>query len=444
MPGFTESEARALLERVLKLSKAETCETNLNGNAGGNVRYARNAVSTSGSTEDTQLVVQSSFGQRVGVAQVNEFDDASIEKCVRRSEELAKLAPEDPEFVPPLAQQKYLDDTQCFVDATANITPAYRATVAAAGITPSKKNGCVAAGFLQDGSVWNAMMNTSGLFAYHKETNANFTLTVRTEDGTGSGYVIRDYNDIGRFDADKASGIALEKAMASRDAKAIEPGKYTVVLEPEASVDLIQRMVVAMDARSADEGRSFLSKAGGGNKQGEKLYDERIQLYTDPTHPDLPVSPWGQDGRPITKTSWIEDGVVKNLWYSRYWAQKQGKEALSFPGNVIVKGGDATTEELIRDTKRGILMTRSWYIRQVDPQTVLHTGLTRDGTFYIEDGQIKYAIKNLRWNESPVIMLNNLDALGKQERVVGEFNIPSLIPAMRLRDFTFTSLSDAV
>jgi len=302
----------------------------------------------------------------------------------------------------------------------------------------------VAAGFLQDGSIWQAMMNTSGLFAYHKETNANFTLTVRTEDGTGSGYVIRDYNDIGRFDADKASAIALEKAMASRDAKAIEPGKYTVVLEPEASVDLIQRMVVAMDARSADEGRSFLSKAGGGNKQGEKLYDERIQLYTDPTHPDLPVSPWGQDGRPITKTSWIEDGVVKNLWYSRYWAQKQGKEALSFPGNIIVKGGDATTEELIRDTKRGILMTRSWYIRQVDPQTVLHTGLTRDGTFYIEDGQIKYAIKNLRWNESPVIMLNNLDALGKQERVVGEFNIPSLIPAMRLRDFTFTSLSDAV
>jgi predicted Zn-dependent protease len=322
--------------------------------------------------------------------------------------------------------------------------PAYRATVAAAGINPAKSNGCVAAGFLQDGSIWQAMMNTSGLFAYHKETNANFTLTVRTEDGTGSGYVVRDYNDIGRFDADKASKIALEKAMASRDAKAIEPGKYTVVLEPEASVDLIQRMVVAMDARSADEGRSFLSKAGGGNKQGEKLYDERVQLYTDPTHPDLPVSPWGQDGRPIEKTNWIEDGVVKNLWYSRYWAQKQGKEALSFPGNIIVKGGDATTEELIRDTKRGILMTRSWYIRQVDPQTVLHTGLTRDGTFYIEDGQIKYAIKNLRWNESPVIMLNNLDALGKQERVVGEFNIPSLIPAMRLRDFTFTSLSDAV
>jgi predicted Zn-dependent protease len=316
--------------------------------------------------------------------------------------------------------------------------------VAAAGITPAKAKGCVAAGFLQDGSVWQAMLNTAGLFAYHKETNANFTLTVRTEDATGSGYVIRDYNDIGRFDPDQASGIALEKALASRDAKAIEPGKYTVVLEPEASVDLLQRMLFAMDARQTDEGRSFLSQPGGGSKVGETLVDERVTIYSDPAHPDLPTSPWGQDGRPYSRMAWIEKGVVKNVAYSRYWAKKQGKDAVPFPPNMIMEGGDASTEDLVRDTSRGILVTRSWYIRQVDPQTVLHTGLTRDGTFYIEDGKINYAIKNLRWNESPVIMLNNVDGLGKQERVVGEFNLPSLVPAMRLRDFTFTSLSDAV
>jgi predicted Zn-dependent protease len=443
MPGFTESEAHALLERVLKLSKAETCESNLNGNAGGNIRYARNSVSTAGATQDTQLVVQSSFGQRVGVATINEFDDASLEKAVRRSEELARLAPEDPEFVGPMGQQTYVT-TDCFVEGTAGITPEYRTKVAASSINPSKEQGCVAAGYLQDGSVWQAMMNTAGLFAYHKETNLNFSLTVRSDDGTGSGYVIRDFNDVSRFDPDRASGIALEKAIASREAKAIEPGKYTVILEPEASVDLIQNMVFNIDARSADEGRSFMSKPGGGTKLGEKLLDERITIYTDPAHRDAPTSPWGQDGRPNQKITWVENGVMKNLYYSRYWAKKQDKPAIPFPSNIIIQGGDATIEDLVRDTSRGVLMTRSWYIRFVDPQTVLCTGLTRDGTFYIEDGKIKHAIKNLRWNESPVIMLNNVDALGKQERVVGEAGVPSLIPAMRLRDFTFTSLSDAV
>jgi predicted Zn-dependent protease len=172
--------------------------------------------------------------------------------------------------------------------------------------------------------------------------------------------------------------------------------------------------------------------------------DERVTITSDPTDPDAPTSPWGQDGRANPKTVWIENGVVKNMYYSRYWAQKQGKDAIPFPANIVMKGGDASLEDLVRDTSRGILVTRSWYIRFVDPQTVLCTGLTRDGTFYIEDGKIKHAVKNLRWNESPVIMLNNVDALGRPERVVGEQGVPSLIPAMRLRDFTFTSLSDAV
>jgi predicted Zn-dependent protease len=443
MSGFTADEARAILTRVLSYSRAEACEANIYANVSGNVRYARNTVTTAGATRDRTLIVQSNFGQRSGTATINEFDDASLERVVRRSEELARLAPEDPEFMEPIGPQEYVA-TNAWVDGTAGITPGYRAEVAAASIAAAKSRECVAAGFLTDSAQWQAMINSRGLFAYHRETQMNFTVTMRTTDGTGSGYALRDYNDVSRFDAAAASRIAVEKAAASREARAIEPGKYTVILEPEAAAGLMQFLMFNLNARNADEGRSFLAKAGGGTRVGEKLVDERVTLYSDPAHADLPTSPWAGDGRAYRRRNWIEGGVVRQLFYSRYWAAKQGVEPVPPPSNLIMAGGTASVDELVRDTPRGILLTRTWYIRSVDPQTLLLTGLTRDGTFYIENGAIKHAVKNLRFNESPVIMLNNLDALGRTERVQGEFGVACLIPAIRVRDFTFTSLSDAV
>lgn len=443
MSAFTAEEARALLTRVMGLSRAEACEANLFANAGGNIRYARNTVTTAGATRNRTLVVRSSFGKRSGTATINEFDDAALERVVRRAEELARLAPDDPEFMEPLEPQQYITSGG-WVEATATVAPEFRAQVAEASIAAAKARDCVAAGFFRDGAQWQAMMNTKGLFAYYRNTNMNFTVTMRTNDGTGSGYALRDFNDVAKFDAAAASRIAVEKAAASREARAIEPGKYTVILEPEAAAGLIQFLMFNFDARSADEGRSFLAKAGGGTRVGEKMVDERIMVYSDPQNEELPGSPWGGDGRAMRRRNWIENGVIRQLYYSRYWAAKQGVEAVPLPSNLIMAGGDASVEQLVRDTPRGILVTRTWYIRPVDPQTLLLTGLTRDGTFYIEDGAIKHAVKNLRFNESPVIMLNNLDALGRVERVNGEFGFPCLIPALRVRDFTFTSLSDAV
>jgi predicted Zn-dependent protease len=438
MPPLSEDEARAILEKTLKFSKAESCEANVNTNEGGNIRFARNTVTTAGASSDRSLVVQSNFGKRSGTATINQFDDASIERAVRRSEELAQLAPEDPEFMPPLPQQQYIA-TKGYFDSTAGITPDYRAEAAARSIGPAKSRDCTAAGFLQNGTSWSAMMNSAGLFAYDRQTGINFSATVRSNDGTGSGYVTRDYNDVGQLDVGATSTIALEKAVASRNARAIEPGKYTVILEPEASIELIQDMMFSMDARSADEGRSFMAAPGGKTRLGQKLVDDRVTIRSDPANTEVPSSPWLGDGRAYERTSWIEKGVVKNLFYSRYWAEKQHRPATAPPANIIMEGGDASLEDLIRDTTRGVLLTRTWYIRFVDPQTLLLTGLTRDGTFYVENGQIKYAVKNFRFNESPVIMLNNVDALGKPIRVRG-----CLIPPMRVRDFTFSSLSDAV
>jgi predicted Zn-dependent protease len=385
MPILTKAEAKALLTKVLSYSKAEQCEVNLNCSDSGNIRYARNSVSTSGGISANSLVVSSAFGKKLGTATINEFDDASLEKVVRRAEELAQLAPENPEFMPFLSPQEYGADSPTFSPATAAVTPKDRADAVQASLKQAIDSKLNAAGFLSNSIGCSAMMNSKGLFAYNTSTDVAFNITVRTDDGKGSGYATRGYNDFSKLNAKADTAIAAKKAMSSVTAKAIEPGKYTVILEPTA------------------------------------------------------------DGRPQQKVNWIEKGVVKNLYSSRYWAQKTGIKAIPFPGGAIMKGGTKTLEELIKGTEKGILVTRLWYIRTVDPQTLLLTGLTRDGTFYIENGEIKFPVKNFRFNESPIIMLNNLDEIGIAERTVSaESEANYLLPPLRIRDFTFTSLSDAV
>jgi len=437
MAIYTKEEARKLMEKALSFSTADSCEINMGGSESGNIRYARNTVTTAGHQSNQTLAVTSSFGKKSGTATIDEFDDASLEKVIKRAEELAKLSPENPEFMEPLGPQTY-QESKSFIEGTANVQPAYRAKVAASSIDPASAKDVTAAGFLEDSAGFSAKMNSKGLFAYNQSTNVDFTVTMRTNDGTGSGWVTRDYNDISKFNPEEAAKVAIDKAVMSREAKAIEPGKYTVILEPAASVDLLGNMAGSFNARTADEGRSFMSKDGG-TKMGDKIVDERVNIWSDPQHPDVPTSTWNGDGLPLKKMSWIENGVVKNLSYSRYWAKEKGVDPVPFPSNFIMAGGDASREELIKSTKKGILVTRLWYIRGVDPQTLLYTGLTRDGTFYIENGEIKYPVKNFRFNESPIIMLNNLEELGEQVRIDG-----NLIPYMKIRDFTFTSLSDAV
>jgi predicted Zn-dependent protease len=444
MSLHTKEEAKRILEKVVKYSKADGCQINLTGGLGGNIRYARNSVSTAGESIDATIVVQSYFGKKAGTATVNEFDDASLEKVVRRSEELAQLAPENPEFMEPLPQQTFGESTT-FAEATSRITPDFRAASAASSMKLAKANDVTAAGFWEDANTVAAMMNSKGLFAYNKATNVTYTVTMRTNDGTGSGWVTRDFNDVSKLNTTEASQIAIDKSLKSRNPKAIEPGKYTVILEPAASAELLRNMLFNMNARPADEGRSFLSKKGGGTKLNEKIFDDRINFYTDPWHNEVPAAPWTSDGQARKKMDIIRNGVVKNIFYDRYWASQKNVESVPFPGNAIMDGGSASLEDMIRDTKKGILVTRFWYIRTVDPQTLLYTGLTRDGTFYIENGQIKHPIKNFRFNESPVIMLNNLEMLGKQVRVsAGSGGVNLFLPYMKIRDFTFTSLSDAV
>ncbi|HVI44732.1 MAG TPA: TldD/PmbA family protein [Chitinophaga sp.] len=444
MAILKKEEAKALLQKVLSWSKADECEVLLRGTEGGNIRYARNAISTAGDISNITLTVTSSFGKRSGTASINELNDKALQRVVQRAEELARLAPENPEYMPLRGPAEFRDGIT-YVPATAAITPEQRADAVAKSIQVAKDAKLEAAGFIENTTSFNAMMNSKGLYAYDTDTDVIFTITTRNSEGTGSGFAARGFNDVSKLDTFEATKIAASKANNSASARAIEPGKYTVILEPVAATYMLENMFRGFDARNADEGRSFMSKPGGGNRLGEQLMDSKVTIYSDPFHPDLPAGTWSREGFPLEKTTWVDKGVIKNLSYSQYWAKSKGVQPVPMPSNMIMEGGTATLDELIKSTEKGILISRLWYIRLVDAQTLLLTGLTRDGTFYIENGEIKYPVKNFRFNESPVIMLNNVEALGKPERSVSVESYRSyLIPPMKIRDFTFTSLSDAV
>jgi len=241
------------------------------------------------------------------------------------------------------------------------------------------------------------------------------------------------------------AGYGLLQHLAVEEIAVRSGGKFVHVAykgEPQAVTDLIPLLAYALNARNADEGRSPFSKAGGGNKVGEKVADERVTLYSDPSDPALLGDPFDALGVPVTRMVWIEKGVLRNLAYSRFWAQKQGKQPTAVPqvGGLALTGGTKSTEEIIAGCTRGILVTHFFYIRALDPRTVLQTGLTRDGAFLIENGKITKALKNFRWNESPLLMLNRLEDIGRPEPTAAG----RMMPALRIRDFNFSSLSDAV
>jgi predicted Zn-dependent protease len=442
---ISEAEAKRITQKVLKLSKADSAVANLGGHDRGNVRFALNSATTTGFQDELTLTIESHFGKRVGSASTNEFDDTAIEAAVRKSEQIARLAPENPEFLPPPGPQKYLE-SRAFFKTTAEARPSKLAALCGPVIAEADGAGVTAAGFLEAGGSCAAIATSNGLFVYEPSTAVRFTVSARTSDGTGSGWAGQHQHDIARLDVSRIGKAAMQKTVQSRAPAALEPGKYTVILEPAAVCDLLGIMIWSFDARSADEGRSFFARKGGGNKLGEKLFPENVNLFSDPHHELAPGSIYSTDGLPAVRRHWVEKGVVKELVHSRFWAKKMGREPIPHPTNLIMDGGSTSTEEMIRNTKRGVLVTRFWYIREVDPRTLLFTGLTRDGTFLIEDGKVARPVKNFRFNESPVSMLNKTEAMGPAERTTGSEvdDWPVCVPPLLVKEFTFSSLSDAV
>ncbi len=433
-----ETQARDIVEKTLSLASADEARVNLGGGRHANTRFARSSVTTSAATDSLRIAVTAAFGRRHATAVGTEADDASLERLVRKAEEMARLAPEDPEHVPELEPQSYLDIDPYF-ESTAEAAPAVRVEGARAAIEPAVEKGLVVAGYFEHGAGFSAVGNSRGLLAYSRSTHASYSVTARTADGAASGYGADSSRDIAEVDCAHAAERAIGKAEAGRDPQAVEPGVHPVILEPQAVADLLGYLVWTMDARRADEGRSFFAKPGGGNKIGERIVGDNVTIRTDPAQPGLLGDPFGGDGLPARAHTWIESGVVRELNYDRFWATKQGAEPTGPVGNVIVEGGEGTVDDLIRETDRAILITRFWYIRFVDPQTLLLTGLTRDGVFRVEGGEIRHAVGNFRFNESPIAALSHVTGMSAPVRVGS-----SLVPALRISAFTFSSASDAV
>jgi predicted Zn-dependent protease len=445
---WTSEQTKQLTDRVLALNKADEMAVAVNGSERANVRYARNTATTAGGSANVSAAITASFGKRSGTTTTSEFDQASLERAVRRAEEIARLSPENPEAMPVLGPQT-IAPGRAWYDDVAGASPAWRASSVETAIGLSKKQDVVSAGFVETRAVMQAVATSKGLFAYDRYTAADYNLTARTQDGTGSGWASTSVNELRLLDPTKLATAAIEKAALTKSPVAIEPGKYAVVLEPAAVADLLAFMLFSADARQADEGRSYFSKKGGGNRIGELIVDDKVQIYSDPDHPLAPTIRFSGQGLPIAKNVWVEKGVLKDLFYTRFWAQKMDRKPTANPANLIMEGGTATMEELIAGTERGVLVTRFWYVRPLDPQSLLITGLTRDGLFLIEKGKVTRPVRNMRWNESPIVAFNNLDAMTPARRVVsgegiGSGGLSLVCPAARIREFTFTSSSDAI
>ena len=444
---LSREQSEAIARQVLAFATADETRVSISSGMTGNTRFAVNQISTAGDSYDNVVVVSSSFGKRSANAVTNKLDAASLKAVVERAEALARLAPEDPEAMPALGPQQYAA-TPGWSDATASMSPEARAAAVVAVTEQAKAAGLVSTGYLEINAGAFAVANNKGMFAYRRQTGSAMTTTVRTPDGTGSGWAGASDNDWTKIAPAALGRRAVAKAQRSMNPVAIEPGRYTVVLEPTAVGNLVQLVMGSLGARGADEGRRFFSRPGGGTKLGMKVVDERVTLYSDPADPLAPGTPFTGEGMPTKRNVWIEKGIVKTLNYDRYWAQQKGVEPTAAGGGLVMLGGESSLEELIASTERGVLVTRLWYIRPVDPRTILYTGLTRDGTFLIENGKVTRPVKNMRWNESPIFMLNNIEGMGRPERVSssedGSPGNPVVVPPIKARDFNFTSLSDAV
>ncbi len=407
-------------------------------------RFAVNEATGAGDTDGTRIAVRVALGRRHATASSNRPDPAALRALVERAAAMAKLAPEDPESMPALGPQSYGLAGPAYDEATAAYAHERRGAQARDAIEACGRAGVTGAGFLQTSAESLFVASSAGLRAAHRATRAAFSMTARTPDGTGSGWAGASSERAAELDTGALAARAIDKATRSAKPRPLPPGRYTVVLEPEAVGDLLGSFLGALDARQADEGRSFFARKGGGNRVGEKLFAGDINLASDPADPALPSAPFDDEGLPAAKTRWVENGTLRALRYSRFWASKQGKAPTGRPEAYHLAGGRAASlQDLVKGVQKGLLVTRFWYIRWVDPQSMLLTGLTRDGLFAIERGEITHPVRNFRFNESPAKVFANTTALTRETfRTAGDPRVR--VPALVANDFFMASPSEAV
>ena len=450
---YSRDEVKAITDKLMNMAKADAVEVEFSGGERSATRYANSNVTANMVQFDRNVTVTVHLGARSGSASTREFDDASLQEAVNEATKRAESARENQDALPLIEGPQDYVPVDAALPSGVSFGPAERAQMVKQSLDVCQKKNVVGSGYIPKVHQTTCSANTKGLFAYYQYAEASFILTCRTPDGGGSGWAgLTGVKDVSRINAVELTEVAADKALRSQKPRAIEPGRYTVILEPRANARLLSLMMGLFNARTVEGlvGNYFTGSKAGTSKVGEKLFSDAFTIKSDVGNDILRQTPVGSDGMAARPVTWIEKGVLKNLFYDRTWARRQKREPTPTSTNMslVMEGTDTSVEEIIKTTKRGLLVTFFWYIRAVDPPTLLNTGMTRDGLFLIENGEITGPVQNFRWNMSPLVAYNNITAVGRPVPIhTGEsYDGPgtALVPPVRIEDFFMTSISPAV
>jgi len=450
---YSREEAKTITDKIFNMAKgADAVEVDLTGSERSGTRWANSSITVNLVQYDRSVTINVRVGQKTASGTTRDFSDASLQSTINEAIETAKSRPDSPNLPELLGAQTYIP-VDAALPSGVNFGPRERAMMVKESLDINEKRGTVGSGYIPKTDQTNVTANTKGLFAYYRSAEAGFVLTCRMPDGSGSGWAgITGIKDVSMIKPTEITEIASKKALDSRKAKAIEPGRYTVILEPRANARLLSLMTGIFNQGGGPGGPGGGGGGGGfgggggnnfmtGKKPGDKIFSELFTLKSDVGNPILRQTPILQDNRPAAPVTWVENGILKNF-------------ANGQPANVNMSlslgGSDKSIADLVKDTRRGLLVTFFWYIRGVpaEGQPLLNTGMTRDGLFLIEKGEIVGPVQNFRWNMSPLVAYNNISAVGQAVPIhTGESydgGGTALVPPMRIEDFYMTSVSPAV
>jgi len=441
---LSRQRAEQIFGKVLKYSTADETEALVSSSSFALTRFANNNIHQNVTEETTALSVRVVAGGRMARASTNKLDEESIRQLCEGALVLARLQPPDPDLLLMSAPQTYRAVNRFYTE-TSELSPATRAEAVAKVIQRAEKDQLTAAGIFASGASASGLFNSRGLSAFHEETQSEFSVTMLGQES--SGWAKRTSPYWAELEPEELAEKAAQKALDSKDLREIAPGRYTVILEPAAVLDLLGFLALDFSGLAVHEQRSCFT-----GRVGQKVLGDNINIRDDVFHPSHTGSPFDGEGVPRQRVTLVEKGVVKNLVYARQTAHKMGAQPTGHglllpneigeaPLNIVMNGGRSSIEDMVRSTPRGLLVTRFWYIREVDAYQKILTGMTRDGTFLIEDGKVTHGVKNLRFNQSILEMLRQVEMMGQPQRAAGEESFEMVIPAMKVREFNFSSLT---
>jgi predicted Zn-dependent protease len=463
---LTKEKSADIFSRLKKFSTADEIECIFYGGRSTLTRFANNTIHQNMAEENYAVSVRTVFGGRTARATTNKFDDESLRNVIKASEDLARVQEPDADLLPvptngnggggvPASPESALPSRH--FEQTAALSPAQRADSVGKIVSIAQKHKLTAAGIFSSAETVEGIINSRGLSEWHTQTSAEISITMLAPDS--SGWQKANSPNAANLNAERLAEIAAKKAVESAAPREVQPGKYTVILEPAAVLDTVGFAFYDFGGLAILDQRSFLS-----NRIGTKLFGENISIWDDVAHPLQSGSPFDGEGMQRQKLQLVEDGVVKRLVYARATAEKMkrsehaGKVGLieatghgfpipneigEAPMNIVFAAprDPKTVEQMVASTERGILVTRLWYIREVDPYEKILTGMTRDGTFLVENGKVVCGIRNFRFNQSLIEMLSNVEQMSSPVRTSGEESFDMVVPAMKVRDFNFTEVT---